>query len=335
MIDGAALARIWRLAEPVAVRPIAGGGVNNHVLLVEAADGVKRVLRMNSNHSDPQRIRYELYVTDWLQRRRFSFAVPEPIPARDGVLWAAAPGGDGLLTLWSLVPGGPVDTANLAQARAAGRALAELLPAMAEIPSLPAEEAIMPPAHGDLRNGHPLVPDPLAALAALALEEPLQTQIQALMSDMLAAAPELYRSLPVQFSHGDFVQANLLAAGDEISAVLDFEFAAHDLELMDFAVLLSWWVIKARGTGAEWPLLDAIGGGFSSLRPLGADECDLLPTLFRLREAMVICHFLGRHAQGLDSLEQLRRHLAASARIDSWALAEASRLVRLARGWRR
>lgn len=79
--------------------------------------------------------------------------------------------------------------------------------------------------------------------------------------ELLAAAD--LRQLPVSIIHGDFAPWNLLFVNDELTGILDWEFAHLDYRVAEFA--LSW-----RGK------YDALVHGFDSLMPLADLEWELL-----------------------------------------------------------
>src|SRR5207248_8190746 len=91
------------------------------------------------------------------------FAVPAPLNTNTGDTLAVLEGDDGpqLATLFHRIIGEPA-TQTIANARLAGRALAQLDAALARL-----DRPVRPP--GELRDVHPLVPEPLAAPDELAL----------------------------------------------------------------------------------------------------------------------------------------------------------------------
>jgi homoserine kinase type II len=115
--------------------------------------------------------------------------------------------------------------------------------------------------------------------------------------------------------------------GTRVTGVLDFEFCAHDLRVMDLTVALTWWPVRHYGTGAGWPIIAAFARGYARHVILTDDEIAALSTLFRLRAYTSLIHRLGRSRQGLSTLEEaLIRAEAAIARED-WVQSNDVRLI--------
>jgi homoserine kinase type II len=324
----AAARAAWPLAGPWRVTRITGG-TNNVVERVETPAG-SFVLRRYGNHGNPARLDFECEVLAGLARQGLPFAVPLPLPTAGGALYAVLPAPDGataLATVTPLIPGTPPARADLDQARAAGEALARLDVALATLPSPTSGAGLTWRATGALARCHPLVPDPLAALAALPLAEADRERLRERYTWLVAELPALYATLPQQLCHEDFDPSNVLATEGRITGVLDFEFCTRDLRMVDLTVPLTWWPVDVFGTGAEWPLIAALASGYAHHVRLGADELAVLPTLFLLRAMSSLIHRLGRHRQGLCPLEDvLIRARAALARCD-WLAAYGQRLM--------
>lgn len=107
-------------------------------------------------------------------------------------------------------------------------------------------------------------PDALAAHARglLARCAPLLAPGDAaVLEESIAALPAQFAGREVAFAHGDFCPVNALLAGDEVAALLDFEFARLADALFDAA----WWGWVVRYHHPErwpfaWPALLAAGG---------------------------------------------------------------------------
>jgi Ser/Thr protein kinase RdoA (MazF antagonist) len=115
--------------------------------------------------------------------------------------------------------------------------------------------------------------------------------------------------------------------------VLDFEFSGRDLRVADLATSLRVWPFQVFGTGAEWPLLDAIGRGYVARLPLLPAELDALPALFHLRMIGGLLARLARYERGLMSRERLAERVALTLAHDDWLRQHERRLVDLAHGW--
>lgn len=159
-------------------------------------------------------------LTRWLDGR--GLPVSAPVPARDGRLQVEVDGVS--MGLQRVIEGDLLDTADPGQVRAAGAVLAQLQDALAAYPyadripgSAVASKPLTERVNGwlDTRAGH------LPAAARDALRR------------LVADAPP--DPLPRQLVHFDFRSANILCAGGEVTAIIDFEQARHDHRLVELA----------------------------------------------------------------------------------------------------
>jgi homoserine kinase type II len=314
-VDLDVLQRAWRIPGPWRAEPLTFG-TNNIVLRVETSAGA-HVLRVYSNTSDMARLRFERSLLAQLAEAHLPFALPVPLPTADGgyFLDVETEQGRALATLTRYIPGQPPDRDNLDQATTAGEALGQLTVAMAQL-AIPAE-GISWRSSGDLAHCHPLVPDPPTVFADLPLADEKRLRLSSGYTWLIERIPKLYAALPQQLAHEDFDPGNVLMEGVRVTGVLDFEFCARDLRVMDLAVALTWWPVRRFGTGAEWPIIAAFVRGYSRQVKLAEDESAALPALFRLRAYTSLIQRLGRARQGVSTLDEaLDRAEAAIARED-------------------
>ena len=102
----------------------------------------------------------------------------------------------------------------------------------------------------------------------------------ALCGELDFAATHWPVGLPAGLIHGDLFPDNLFFEAGQISGVIDFYFACHDLWLYDLAISLNAWCFDARhqydpARGA------ALLAGYHAVRPLTAAEEAAVPTLAR------------------------------------------------------
>lgn len=67
-------------------------------------------------------------------------------------------------------------------------------------------------------------------------DQPGQERLGRIFADLRAQVPLLYRTLPLQVIHGDFINRNALMQQGRITGALDFEFCARDLRALDLAI---------------------------------------------------------------------------------------------------
>ncbi|QSB13928.1 phosphotransferase [Natronosporangium hydrolyticum] len=169
-------------------------------------------------------------LTHWLDGQ--GLPVSAPVPALDGRLQLEVDGVS--MCLQREIQGDLLDTADPDQVRAAGAALARLQAALAVYPDADRVASLANP-------GEPS-PAPLPTRVTDWLDTSAG-QVPAAARDLLrrliAAAPTDH--LPAQLVHHDFRSANVLCAGAEVAAIIDFEEARLDhrvVELARSAVLL-------------------------------------------------------------------------------------------------
>lgn len=197
-------------------------------------------------------------LTAWLDRK--GLPVSAPVAALDGSLQVEADGV--LLSLQREVVGELLDTTDADQIRAAGAVLARLHDALAVYPDT---------------GRIPDLVDPSIPLAVQitgwldSCSEHLPAAAREALSRLVADAPPDPQS--TQLVHGDFRSANVLCAGSNVAAVIDFEEARLDhrvVELARSAVMLGtrfrdWGPVSAQ---VRVGFLD----GYQSERQLPAAE---------------------------------------------------------------
>ncbi|MEV4757150.1 phosphotransferase [Micromonospora sp. NPDC049559] len=159
-------------------------------------------------------------LTSWLDRH--GLPVSAPVPARDGRLQAEVDGVS--MGLQRVIEGDLLDTADPDQVRAAGAALARLQEALAAYPEADRFRAL------DVAC-EPLTRRVTGWLDARAGHLPAAARD--VLRGLVAAAPA--DRLPRQLVHFDFRSANVLFAGGEVTAILDFEETRHEHRLVELA----------------------------------------------------------------------------------------------------
>ena len=303
--------------------PRAELGLNNDSYFVDAAEG-QFVIRIYRNTADPVRVRYEHELLAHLALQELPFAVPTLVKTAAGDTLAVleTPDGARLAALFERIPG---ETARIEvpHARLAGRALAQLDAAFGRL-RIPLR------APATIRDVHPLVPDPIAALDDLDLGDHYRAA-RMLLEQVDAAHDALVGSLPLQIVHGDFAFPNVLVDGGRVTGFLDFEFAGPDMRAADLACAL--YITTVRGDPElRWPLLQALIAGYRRSLPLDPAEAAAIPDLMRRRSAFGLIHWIGRFRQGIATRQEPLDRIGRGALLTEWLDANAALVAVLASG---
>lgn len=332
-MDMGAITSAWPALAMTRLKPLTTGA-NNTVYLVDGSAD-QYVLRIYRNHADIPRLSVEHGILRALQQAKLPFAVPVPIATTDGqycLQISDTEHGNALAALFPFLPGSQPNRHDTTAAHAAGEALGMLHLALARV-TLPGAPMLAP--LGDFSRRFPTLGDPVATLATLNTDGESAHRILALYQQLNERLPALYASLPCQMIHGDYDASNILMADAHVTAILDFEFSTRDLRALDLAFAFSMWPTDLLGTGREWPIIDALGMGYTNQITLTDGEIAALPTLLQLRSVGSLLHRLTRFRQGLDRADFLVHRIEQTIWREDWLAASRDRLLRLAAGWRR
>jgi homoserine kinase type II len=232
-------------------------------------------------------------LTSWLDRR--GLPVSAPVPARDGRLQVEVDGVS--MGLQRVIEGDLLDTADPGQVRAAGAVLARLQDALAAYPDADRLPAL--------------------AVASKPLTERVTGWLDARAEHLPAAARDALRGLVAgappdrlsrQLVHFDFRSANILCAGAEVTAVIDFEEARHDhplVELARSAVLLGTRYHNWGPVSAE--VRTEFLAGYQATRPLTPAEAGWLDILLLWQALAMVPPGDDPTGWGPSALSQLPR----------------------------
>jgi homoserine kinase type II len=95
------------------------------------------------------------------------------------------------------------------------------------------------------------------------------------------AASSAYQGLPVGIIHADLFRDNVMFDGDELTGFFDFYFAGCDTFLFDIGVCLNDWCIELATGAHNAPRAQAFLAAYQAIRPLSAQERQLLPAMAR------------------------------------------------------
>ncbi|MCW1381229.1 homoserine kinase [Novosphingobium sp. KCTC 2891] len=265
--DMAALIDAFDVGTLVSAKGIAEGVSNSNWLIDTTGQdgrGARFILTMYEFRIELGDLPYFLSLLDHLAAQ--GCPVPRTIHDREGNLYRMR--GDKALALIEYLPGVSVSDPTPGQARAVGRALAQM--------HLRAEGFA-----GNRANGMGVAewqrlaaecgPDGLAQIA------PELAEIVAGHLPRLASAWP--GDLPRTVIHADLFPDNVLMLGDTVTGLIDFYFACNDMAAYDVAVTHAAWCFDASGTGFRPDLSEALLAGYEAERPLSAEERAALPLL--------------------------------------------------------
>ena len=326
----------WPVLSPSSLTPLAGG-TNNQVWLAQAEDGPAYVLRLISGAVDLPGVRYEAALLAALDHMPLPFDLPLPLLTRAGDILVPVRLDTKETAVAILTPflPGQIPARNLANTVPVGVALAQLDRALATIsPSiLPSSTGHARFLYGDLAHCHPLVPDPFAAVEHLL--EPAEAQAVNHILELAAHDWEMLsaQDLPQQMLHRDYGPGNVLMEKEQVTAILDFEFAGLDRRIFDLCVAISWWPVRLMGTGQEWELIDCLGNAYTTYLPLTEEELYVLPATLRLRDTTSLIYRIGRYMAGLEHVETIRERAHHSLWREAWLEANREMLIQHALQW--
>lgn len=213
-------------------------------------------------------------LASWLDGR--GLPVSAPVPARNGRLQVEA--GRVSMNLQREIVGDLLDTTDPQQVRTAGSMLARLQDALAAYPYADRLPELIDPAR-------PLTARVTGWLDSCAGHLPA-TARDTLRSLVTNAPPD---ELPRQLVHFDFRSANLLYAGGDITAIIDFEEAQHDHPLVELARATVLLGTRYHNWGPVPPEVHAeFLTGYRSERPLTPAEASWLDILVRWQALVMV-----------------------------------------------
>ncbi|MGY4763329.1 phosphotransferase [Paenibacillus caseinilyticus] len=308
-------------------------GVNNTTRYIRM-NGALYVLRIYENHADEQKAAFEHAVLRALGEARLPYAVPQPCLSLEGGTYVFS--GDGkLAVLFHYIEGERAELDIPEVALAAGEAVGQLTAALEQvkIADAPAYEP-----YYDIYHVHPLVSREvlrtwLEEMSGRGMKDEAESVRNAL-DGLEQSLPELLQ-LPVQLVHSDIVYGNMLASGDRITAVLDFEFVTPDWRAMELGVFLAELFPPDRLGSPEaeeacWQAAERALEGYGRAAGLTEAELQALPQLVLLRRLVLVPHFLGRSLAGVEAADRAQYYLAGFAKVQRLIAEQGLRLTALA-----
>jgi homoserine kinase type II len=316
MQDVVELLGAWSFLGNLTVQPTNQGTVNT-TFFVETQAG-NFVLKLYNDTITNAQIKYEHSLLAHLKSCNLSFAVPAPIATLLGETFILVNQNNSLLrvALLPFISGQSAERKNLAHTYAVGQVLGELHHALAEFDSK--GEMAQLPAWGDLFHIHPLVTDPLVALQSLKLPLKEQQYIIKFLTKIIEAAPNLYKMLPVQTTHADYLSPNILLIGNRVVGVLDFEFATLDLRLMDFVAALDHFARFSWQETPHWEFVETFSAGYSKHISLISAEVEALALVWRLQRASCIIYWTGWFLEGKATRQSVIDAVTNTILLEEW-----------------
>lgn len=245
-------------------------GVSNSNWLIETSgadgNGARFILTMYEFRIDVAELPYFLGLLDHLAAK--GCPVPRTIHDRAGHLYRQIDGK--AVALIEYLPGVSVSKPTADQARAVGRALAQMHLASADFPGV-RQNAM------DLAESRRL----FEACGERGLAE-IDPALPALVHRELAELEEAWpRELPRSVIHADLFPDNVLMLGGKVTGMIDYYFACNDFCAYDVAVTHAAWCFSDDGTRFDAGLSMALLAGYESVRRLSSSELKALAILAR------------------------------------------------------
>lgn len=125
-----------------------------------------------------------------------------------------------------------------------------------------------------------------------------QQKVIKVLTEVIEAAPNLYKTLPVQATHADFVYPNVLLADNRVVGILDFEFATSDLRLIDYVAALDHFSRFPSQQAPRWEFVKAFNSGYAEYILLSPLEVEALTLVWLLQQASCIVYWTGWLREG-------------------------------------
>ncbi|MEE4199840.1 homoserine kinase [Erythrobacter sp.] len=250
-------------------------GVSNSNWLIETTgpeaqrDGGKTtryILTMYERRIDIADLPFFLGLMDHLAAK--GCAVPRTIHDREGASHRHVEGKAAALI--EFLPGISVDRPTPAQAHSVGRALARNHLAVADFTMTRVNDMALAAWSRALEGcGEEALAAIDPALPGIAFEELRYLERQ------------WPGGLPRGVVHADLFPDNVLFAGEDVSGLIDFYFAADDAFAYDYAVTHAAWCFSGDGRNYHAAIADALMRGYEEVRALSPGERAALPVLAR------------------------------------------------------
>eukprot|EP00960_Hanusia_phi_P027663 746944-Hanusia_phi.AAC.1 len=294
------------------------GGANNVVRYVHVK-GETFVLRLYNNGNATRNVHFEHELLKQLnlQAPHLTFQVPSYLKCVNSDNTYVILSTGAAACMCHVIPGKLPKTTS---PEILGRAAGELLTALADIkvdltaPTPPYHQlwdvhsAITPEVYSSVvsKQEFDFIREPINILTAEL------RRLEKKIEDMLALG------LPKQLIHGDLHYDNCLIQDErgieEVTGILDFEFAAFDWRAMELAVCLS----KYAAEDEPLKLMETFFSGFVVHGKVTEQEVDVIPDLINMRIISNVLFFIGRAEAKEDKIEAFSKRAKMYADRISW-----------------
>lgn len=310
-------------------------GMNNTTKFL-VIDNEEFILRIYESHNDKEKVNYEHKVLKALGERSLSFNIPKPKVNLNGSTIGISSDGK-LVSMAKQIKGNNPRLETVEQFYSLGSVVGEITRELKEVNI--EKNPIYSPCY-ELEKSYPKCP--LNKVIEFCLnpskdfneEKNELVDLSSYFMRFKECIPEL-RNLPHQLIHGDINASNVLADEDNnISAVLDFEFVARDLRVMDLAICLSEAISNKNSDEFKFKCMKEFIEGYKKNINLTIDEIKAVPKLIMLRRLDVIIHFLVRYNDGISNgfmsaTEILKEQIIKAVTLCKWVSENENKIIKL------
>jgi Ser/Thr protein kinase RdoA (MazF antagonist) len=292
----------WPLKRPRLVKRLPAGARNIN-LLVEDSDRSRYVLRGCRRNPQRERIIFQLEFQAHL--RRHGIPTPQVVVTEKGeccvesspaLLWV----------MFHFVEGHHYRYDSRVQLQRAARCLSGIHAAGASFARRPVQDETIP----DLLRWWTRGEEEMAGLRGMFSGCGVEPELDFLDDWRMALTQDLplpvVDALPRAWLHGDFHPSNVVFAGDQVRAVLDFDVVHRGFRLEDVAYAMFCFCRQSRSS----TVIDAEASAiFQQAFDLTEPERRALPYLIVAVQARTAARYRVREREGTDPREALRAHV--------------------------
>ena len=160
--------------------------------------------------------------------------------------------------------------------------------------------------------------DPFEVPQLLKLPLIQQQRMIKTLTEVIEVAPKLYNTLPTQTTHADFLCPNVLLTENRVVGILDFEFATHDLRLIDYVTALDHFSRMPSKEAPRWEFIKAFSTGYAKHVSLSPLELEALTLVWRLQQASCIVYWTGWLREGKVTYQSVLDGVTKMLLLEDW-----------------